>query len=119
MTWIKTVVRTLIFDQPLPREEMTARERNKLIYDMAFKSLCLDWTKRHGITEHRPSVMDNSETSNIASSNNLGEDWDFEQNENLQYNLWTFGDMDILIRHQADGEIIDKVNKDFFFFFCF
>lgn len=88
-------MRTLIVDRPLPREEMTARERNQIVYDLAFKSLCLDWKKNHDI---KP-VMDGREGKECVDD------------ENLQYNLWTFGDMNILIRHQADGEIPNNVSN--------
>lgn len=92
----------MIFDRPLPREEMTARERNQIIYDLTFKSLCLDWTKRHDIS----SIVDENAHKEYATE------------ENLQYNMWTFGDMNILIRHQADGEIAENVsslrNQSFF-----
>lgn len=83
-----------MFDRPLPREEMTARERNKLIYDIAFKSLCLDWPNRHDIA----SIT--KETENTESN----------QDENLQYNMWKFGEMNILIRHQIDGELVETVS---------
>ncbi|KAI9360540.1 hypothetical protein BD770DRAFT_38425 [Pilaira anomala] len=85
----------LMFDRPLPREEMTARERNKLIYDIAFKSLCLDWPNRHDI------VSITKETENTESN----------QEENLQYNMWKFGEMNILIRHQIDGELVETGTK--------
>ncbi|KAI8049990.1 hypothetical protein BDF21DRAFT_351199 [Thamnidium elegans] len=87
--------KTLIFDRPLPREEMTAREKNKLVYDVVFKSLCLDWPNRHDIS--------------LVPEGNI--DKQNDQEENLQYNMWTFGDMNILIRHQVDGELIENVTK--------
>lgn len=84
----------LIFDRPLPREEMTAREKNNLVYDVVFKSLCLDWPNRHDIS--------------LVPEGNI--DKQNDQEENLQYNMWKFGDMNILIRHQIDGELIENVS---------
>ncbi|CAO3658222.1 unnamed protein product [Rhizopus microsporus] len=91
--------KTLIFDRPLPKEALTKREMNKIVYDLAFKSLCLDWAKRHPISSTSKPNINSSDT----------EEWDYNNDENLQYNHWTFGeDLNILIRHQSDGELSNQ-----------
>lgn len=100
---ISVVDKTLIFDRPLPKEALTKREMNKIVYDLAFKSLCLDWAKRHPISSTSKSNINNPAT----------EDWDYNNDENLQYNHWTFGeDLNILIRHQSDGELSSVKDQD-------
>lgn len=93
---------TVIFDNPLPKETLTARERNKIVYDWVFKSFCLDW-KRHKPVTANQQKMDTSQ-SKVKTKDKETIDWDSELDENLQYNMWAFGDMNILIRHQMDGE---------------
>jgi hypothetical protein len=88
------IAKTVYFDRPLPKDVSTARERNKLVYDVAFKSLCLDWSKRHAIS---------SSSKQHAST----PEWDYNNDENLQYNHWTFGDLNILIRNQSDGDVFN------------
>lgn len=89
-----TIAKTVYFDRPLPKDVSTARERNKLVYDVAFKSLCLDWSKRHAIS---------SSSKQHAST----PEWDYNNDENLQYNHWTFGDLNLLIRNQSDGDVFN------------
>ncbi|KAG0910178.1 hypothetical protein G6F33_008120 [Rhizopus arrhizus] len=90
--------KTVYFDRPLPKDVSTARERNKLVYDVAFKSLCLDWSKRHAIS---------SSSKQHAST----PEWDYNNDENLQYNHWTFGDLNLLIRNQSDGDVFNVADK--------
>ncbi|KAI8640033.1 hypothetical protein BD408DRAFT_348765 [Parasitella parasitica] len=98
--------KVLVMDQPFPKDSLTTRAKNKLVYDLAFKSLCLDWKKKHPISanQSRPPSPNNYGAAATAAAPN--EDWDMESDENLQYNLWSFGDMNIIIRHQADGELV-------------
>jgi hypothetical protein len=92
---VVTDEKAIIFDNPLPKEILTARERNKIVYDWVFKSYCLDWKRRKNTAPVQPKRKDTVEKDTI---------WDRELDENLQYNMWAFGDMNILIRHQMDGE---------------
>ncbi|KAI8328812.1 hypothetical protein EDC96DRAFT_555738 [Choanephora cucurbitarum] len=80
---------TLCFDHALPRQTVNARERNRLVFSVSFKSYITDINKKHSII---PSETVNEE----------------EDEENLHYNLWTFGDLNILIRYQSDAELHDK-----------
>ncbi|KAL7319514.1 hypothetical protein PS15m_002644 [Mucor circinelloides] len=99
--------KVLVMDQPFPRDSLTARAKNKIVYDLAFKSLCLDWKKKHPISANlsRPPSPNNYATA--ASTSKVDNDeGNTELDENLQYNLWSFGDMNIVIRHQADGELV-------------
>ncbi|KAL9542477.1 hypothetical protein MBANPS3_008593 [Mucor bainieri] len=99
--------KVLVMDRPFPRDSLTARAKNKIVYDLAFKSLCLDWKKKHFISTNasRPPSPNNYATA--ASINKPENDeCNTDLDENLQYNLWSFGDMNIVIRHQADGELI-------------
>ncbi|GAN05948.1 hypothetical protein MAM1_0106c05424 [Mucor ambiguus] len=99
--------KVLVMDRPFPRDSLTARAKNKIVYDLAFKSLCLDWKKKHFVSANasRPPSPNNY-TATASTSKAENDECNTELDENLQYNLWSFGDMDIVIRHQADGELI-------------
>lgn len=99
---VVTDEKTIIFDNPLPKETLTARERNKIVYDWVFKSFCLDWKKRKLVT---PIQLKTDTPQNKLKTDDLT--WDNELDENLQYNMWAFGDVKILIRHQMDGDYRD------------
>lgn len=102
--------KVLVLDRPFPKDALTARQKNKLVYDLAFKSLCLDWKKKHTISanQSRPPSPNNY---GAAAADETNDDWNKELDENLQYNLWSFGDMNIIIRHQADGDLVGVVSS--------
>ncbi|KAL0139087.1 hypothetical protein V8B55DRAFT_1520595 [Mucor lusitanicus] len=107
--------KVLVMDRPFPRDALTARAKNKIVYDLAFKSLCLDWKKKHSISANasRPPSPNNYAAAAAAATDKAENDENStELDENLQYNLWSFGDMDIVIRHQADGELIVGGTKE-------
>ncbi|KAK4516179.1 Fructose-2,6-bisphosphatase [Mucor velutinosus] len=99
--------KVLVMDRPFPRDSLTARAKNKIVYDLAFKSLCLDWKKRHPISANVSRPPSPNSYATAASTGKMDNDeGNSRLDENLQYNLWGFGDMDIVIRHQADGELV-------------
>lgn len=85
--------KTLYFDSPLPKDILTVEEKNKMVYSVAFKSSCLDWSNRRAISS---SSKQNKQTA---------DNWNYDDDENLQYTHWTFGDLDLLIRYQSDGDV--------------
>ncbi|KAI8332193.1 hypothetical protein BD560DRAFT_457007 [Blakeslea trispora] len=86
--------RTICFDHAFPRQTINARDIYQCVFDAAFKSMNLDWKNRHDIVPSKDEQKDKQE--------------DEKEDENLQYNTWTFGDLNILIRHQADAEMQNK-----------
>ncbi|CAO3703067.1 unnamed protein product [Rhizopus stolonifer] len=89
----------LYFDSPLPKDTLTAEEKNKIVYNVAFKSSCLDWSNRRPIS------------SSSKQKKQTADNWNYDDDENLQYTHWTFGDLDLLIRYQSDGDVASLENK--------
>ncbi|KAI8365268.1 uncharacterized protein BYT42DRAFT_596057 [Radiomyces spectabilis] len=98
------------FDRPAPRGALSARERNQLIYEMTFKSLCLDWKNKQRIRNSATTTATTEDATSQSSSMTAAETsstdgvaWSPDEDENLIYNMWSFGPLNILIRHQADA----------------
>ncbi|CAG8649501.1 27792_t:CDS:10, partial [Racocetra persica] len=101
-----SILKTIYIDKPLVEKRLTPRKRNQLFYGVAFESLAL----KQGIDIK--NVLRPSEESSCDGPKNEGtnDTNDSEKSNdihsgNLLYNLWSFGDINMLIRCKAHGFI--------------
>ena len=96
--------RVVFIDKPLLKQGMSVREKNQVYYDAVFESLSatsgtdikVDFETRK---EHpEPAVPQEAPLKDLAC-------------ENLTYNLWTFGSLQILIRCKIHGVTKDPTSK--------
>ncbi|KAI9254035.1 hypothetical protein BY458DRAFT_521556 [Sporodiniella umbellata] len=90
--------KVLYFERPLPKERLSAMDKNKIVYDAAFKSICLDWANRHPVSSNPIKCEHNN-------------DWNYHDDENLQYTHWVFGGLSLLIQYQFDSEITNTEKR--------
>ncbi|KAI8065950.1 hypothetical protein BC940DRAFT_240615 [Gongronella butleri] len=85
---------TLFFDAPVPNHTWSAKQRNQLVFDWAWKAAVLNWPQAISVDTKLTQTQDDTTTDS---------EWHHDTDENHTYNMWRFGDMNVLIRHQVDG----------------
>ncbi|KAI9496081.1 hypothetical protein BDB00DRAFT_759058, partial [Zychaea mexicana] len=91
--------KTLFMDQPLLHDKLDAHDQNQVAYDLAFKSNRLVLARRQSL-ETRGEL----ETEGDSSRNHL-------EDENISYDLYSFGDHTILLQRQQDALMEVNSNK--------
>lgn len=74
------LAKTIFIDKPLLRKRMTPRDCNQKFYDIAFKSMCLDYNGRLDVNDTK-----------ILSGKTSGNEKDSVEGINLERLLLTFG----------------------------
>ncbi|KAI7860399.1 hypothetical protein BDC45DRAFT_101306 [Circinella umbellata] len=85
--------KTLYMDQPLLQDQIETHEQNQIVYNMVFKSARVDWKSRHSLERNSTEIKDPEPTSH----------WNYKEDENIRYDLYTFGEQTILLRRQQDA----------------
>ena len=80
-------------DQPLLQDEIKTHEQNQIVYNMVFKSARVDWKSRHSLEHSTAEIKDPEPTAQ----------WNYKEDENIRYDLYTFGEQTILLRRQQDA----------------
>ncbi|KAI9252276.1 hypothetical protein BDA99DRAFT_444061, partial [Phascolomyces articulosus] len=94
--------KTLYMDPPLLNDKIKTHEQNQTVYNLVFKSSRIDWKSRHSL-ENNGEKKDSPVTT----------DWNYKEDENIRYDLYTFGEQTILLRRQQDAllDVVASSNK--------
>ncbi|CAG8488242.1 15600_t:CDS:10 [Cetraspora pellucida] len=101
-----SILKTIYIDKPLVKKRLTPRQRNQLFYDVAFESLALKQgiDIKNVLHPSEESSYDGPMNEGIIDTNNSEKSSDIHSGNSL-YNLWSFGDINMLIRCKAHGFI--------------
>ncbi|KAI8575918.1 hypothetical protein K450DRAFT_259387 [Umbelopsis ramanniana AG] len=124
-----TQVKTVYIDDPFTEPSMNNRQRAEIVYDAVLKSITLNQNQKQSIDHQGKSMSEETAQkteTGVISPNTVslmkdtdptldthGSD-DYAVNEakprernddNSIYNLWTFGNINLLVRWHADGYI--------------